>query len=93
MKCVEICAGIGGMSLGLQQAGFEHVLLVEKDAACVETLTRNKFKHVLHAPVESVNFTKYKGVYLVAGGTPCQPFSISGKQLGKDRSAGSCSRK
>ena len=83
MKCIEICAGMGGMSLGLQ-AEFQHVLMVERDAECVDTLTRNGFKNVLHAPVESVDFHKYSGVDLVTGGVPCQAFSLAGRNLGKD---------
>ena len=41
MTCLELCSGCGGMSLGLQDAGFEHLLLVEQDNHCVETLKAN----------------------------------------------------
>ena len=85
--CIEICAGAGGMALGIQQLGFEHVLLVEKDERCIETLKSNGFQHVLHESVERVAFRPYKGrVDLVCGGCPCVSFSVGGKNAGADDS-------
>ena len=77
--CIELCAGMGGMSLGLHKAGFDHLLLVERDARCVETLRANGWDGVQHADLAEVDFTPHAGrVDLVAGGVPCQPFSIGG---------------
>ena len=86
MRCVEIWAGMGGMAVGLHDAGFEHSLLVECDAACVDTLRRNGFAPdaTLCARVEEVDFRPFRGVDLVAGGVPCQPFSAGGNHLGCD---------
>ena len=72
------------MSLGLKKAGYRHILMVEKDAACVCTLENNGFENVLHADVREVNFYPANGVDLVAGGVPCQPFSNAGNRLGRD---------
>ena len=82
MRCVELFAGMGAMSLGLSRAGFEHDLLVESDAACVATLAQNGFAPVAHTSVQDVDFARYTGTDVVAGGVPCQPFSGAGKQLG-----------
>ena len=85
--CVELFAGCGGMTLGLQQAGFEHLLLIESDARCVETLKRNGFGNVVHDRVENVEYGKLRGkVGLVAGGVPCQAFSVGGLNKGRDDS-------
>lgn len=79
MTCVELCSGCGGMSLGLHRAGLEHLLLVERDRNCVETLRANGWKNVEAADVTTVDFTPYRGkVDVVAGGVPCQPFSVGG---------------
>ena len=66
------------MAMGLEQAGFEHVLLVEMNAMCVQSLRRNGFKHVKHSNAKFVDYTQYLGADLVAGGPPCQPFSVAG---------------
>lgn len=83
MTSVEICAGAGGQSLGLERAGFEHEALVEIDDACCATLRTNRPQwNVLHGDVTRFDGKPYEGVELLAGGVPCPPFSVAGKQLG-----------
>ncbi|MEZ4807447.1 MAG: DNA cytosine methyltransferase [Flavobacteriales bacterium] len=83
MTSVEICAGAGGQSLGLERAGFEHDALVEIDDACCATLRTNRPQwNVLHGDVTRFDGRPYPGVDLLAGGVPCPPFSVAGKQLG-----------
>jgi DNA (cytosine-5)-methyltransferase 1 len=83
MTSVEICAGAGGQSLGLERAGFEHEALVEIDDACCATLRVNRPQwNVLHGDVTKFDGRPYRGVELLAGGVPCPPFSVAGKQLG-----------
>jgi DNA (cytosine-5)-methyltransferase 1 len=85
LTCLEICAGAGGQSLGLEQAGFAHSVAVEYDADACETLRLNRPKwNVVEKDVHSFDGTPFKGVDLLAGGVPCPPFSIAGKQLGAD---------
>ena len=83
---LEICAGGGGQALGLEQAGFRHEALVEIDHHCCSTLRSNRpkwqvFEMDLHNFVEQ-HASKFVGVDLLAGGLPCPPFSVAGKQLG-----------
>lgn len=85
LSCIEICAGAGGQSLGLDQAGFAHELAVEIEPEPCETLRINRPHWKIHeGDVRGVNGSDYRGIDLLAGGVPCPPFSIAGKQLGED---------
>ncbi|MGB3676261.1 MAG: DNA cytosine methyltransferase [Candidatus Nanopelagicales bacterium] len=85
LSCLEICAGAGGQSYGLEQAGFGHKLAVEIDPDACQTLQLNRPRWAVHAgDVREIDGTAYRGIDLLAGGVPCPPFSIAGKQLGAD---------
>jgi len=85
MNSIEICAGAGGQALGLEQAGFGHVDLVEYEPAACATLRLNRPQwRVVEGDVRLYTATHMKGIELVAGGVPCPPFSHAGKQLGAD---------
>lgn len=85
MKSVEICAGAGGQALGLERAGFEHCVLVEIEEPACNTLRYNRpHWNVIHGDVNHFSGVPYKGVDLLAGGVPCPPFSVAGKQLGRN---------
>jgi DNA (cytosine-5)-methyltransferase 1 len=83
---IEICAGAGGQALGLEKAGFEHVALVEYEKDYCDCLRRNRPNwNVQCMDVRTFDGRPYKGtVDLLAGGVPCPPFSVAGKQLGAD---------
>jgi DNA (cytosine-5)-methyltransferase 1 len=85
-RVAEICAGAGGQSLGLELAGFEHELSVELDADACATLRHNRpHWKVAQGDVASPgvwNPAEYAGVDLLAGGVPCPPFTVAGRQLG-----------
>ncbi|MET0401923.1 MAG: DNA cytosine methyltransferase [Cystobacter sp.] len=82
---VEICAGAGGQAIGLEQAGFEHAAAVELDRDACATLRLNRpgWK-VFEQDLRTFSESMFRGVDLLAGGVPCPPFSIAGKQLGAD---------
>lgn len=95
LTAVEICAGAGGQSLGLHLAGFRHTLAVEIDHIAAETLERNLSRLAAHSDFPKPEIVvgdvadeslwiaaEHTGVSLLAGGVPCPPFSIAGKQLG-----------
>lgn len=85
LTVLEICAGAGGQSRGLERAGFRHVGAVEIDAQACATLRRNRPDwHVIEGDVREVDGAGFQGVTLLAGGVPCPPFSIAGKQRGSD---------
>jgi DNA (cytosine-5)-methyltransferase 1 len=81
---LEICAGAGGQALGLEQAGFDHVSLVEIDAIACATLRKNRSEwQVIEGNLRDFSAKALSGIDLVAGGVPCPPFSRAGKQLGQ----------
>lgn len=85
LTCVEICAGAGGQALGLAMAGFVHVALVEYEADYCKVLKENRPEwNVICADVHEFDGHPYQGVDLLAGGVPCPPFSVAGKQLGQN---------
>ena len=84
LTSIEICAGAGGQALGLAMAGFAHVALVEYEKEYCDTLKLNRPEwNVIHGDVKDFSGIPYKGsIDLLAGGVPCPPFSVAGKQLG-----------
>ncbi|MEV7718839.1 DNA (cytosine-5-)-methyltransferase [Streptomyces sp. NPDC088184] len=97
LEVVEICAGAGGQSLGLERAGFRHRLAVELDGQAADTLRRNLVEFLGYSEEEAEASVRIgdvadpavwnpaleaEQVDLLAGGVPCPPFSIAGRQLG-----------
>ena len=89
MKAVELFAGAGGLAMGTAEAGFSHEAILEWNKWACSTIRTNQSLKV--SPVVSWP-SPYEGdvrqfdystirtkVDLVAGGPPCQPFSIGGK--------------
>ncbi|MGA7328635.1 MAG: MT-A70 family methyltransferase [Rhodomicrobium sp.] len=84
LTVLELCAGAGGQSLGLEQAGFEHAALVEIDADACRTLRQNRPDwNVIQGDITTFDAKLYRGADLLAGGLPCPPFSVAGQQLGE----------
>jgi DNA (cytosine-5)-methyltransferase 1 len=86
LTVVEICAGAGGQALGLEQAGFHHAAAIELDADACATLRANRGDDwkIVEDDVANIDGHAYAGADLLAGGVPCPPFSVAGRQLGRD---------
>jgi DNA (cytosine-5)-methyltransferase 1 len=83
LTSLEVCAGAGGQALGLEQAGFELLAAVELDSDACGTLRANRpHWNVIEGDLRDFSGRPFEGVDLLAGGVPCPPFSIAGKQLG-----------
>lgn len=92
-RSIELFAGAGGLALGLEQAGFEHIGLVELNRAAADTLMANRkewkvlcedVKLVADRDLETEFNIKKGELDLLSGGAPCQSFSYAGKRLGLD---------
>lgn len=85
LTAVELCAGGGGQALGLEMAGFHHLAAVEYEPHFCTTLRKNRpHWNVVQQDIRHFRWEDYTKVDLLAGGVPCPPFSIAGKQLGSD---------
>src|SRR5699024_2938605 len=85
LTSLEICAGAGEQALGLEQAGFHHLGLVEIDHDAVQTMRYNRPDwNVIEADLLTWQPEPEMIMPdLLAGGVPCPPFSMAGKQLGE----------
>lgn len=92
MNALELFAGAGGLAMGVSRAGFNHSAIVEWDKAACDSMRENKRlgrKHlsdwpILEADVCGLNFSDFgQDIDLLAGGVPCQPWSLGGKHAGQ----------
>jgi DNA (cytosine-5)-methyltransferase 1 len=87
LTTLSLFTGGGGLDLGFERAGFGHSASFEILDICGETLRINRPNWSVRAGAQSgdvcnVPFAPFRGVDVVHGGPPCQPFSIAGKQAG-----------
>lgn len=87
---LELFAGAGGLALGMEKAGFHHIMLNEIDHYACETLRKNRPNwNVIENDIHEIDFKPLKGkVDLLTGGFPCQAFSFAGKRLGFEETRG-----
>lgn len=87
---IELFAGAGGLSLGLEKAGFVHVALNEIMPDACNTLCANRPQwNILEGDIAQISFESYRGkVDMVSGGFPCQAFSYAGKKHGFEDTRG-----
>jgi len=97
MKSIELFAGAGGLALGLEKAGFEHIGLVEFDKDAADTLKTNRpewnvicddIANIASQDLEELFKIKKGELDLLSGGAPCQSFSYAGKRLGLEDTRG-----
>lgn len=83
MRSIELFSGAGGLALGLERAGFDTVALFERDSSACAALRHNRPEwNILETDVREASYRQFGPVDLVAGGPPCQPFSMGGKAKG-----------
>lgn len=87
MKIIDLFCGIGGLSLGFEQAGFEVVSAVDMWADAVKTYNHNRKEKVAEViSVEDYNVNRLPSIISeeqitgIIGGPPCQGFSTVGKR-------------
>lgn len=87
---IELFAGGGGLALGMEQAGFHHIMLNEINHWACETLRVNRPNwNIVEKDLHEVSFVEYAGkVDFLSGGFPCQAFSYAGKQGGFEDTRG-----
>ena len=87
---IELFAGGGGLALGMEKAGFKHILLNEFDKSACDTLRKNRPNwNVVEGDIHKVSFKDYEGkVDFLSGGFPCQAFSYAGKKAGFEDARG-----
>lgn len=85
MKSLEIFSGLGGLAKGLEYAGFEHECLVELNKHACNSLRKNFDKDIVfEGDIRNYSASHLHDIDLVAGGPPCQPFSLGGKARGNN---------
>ena len=82
LTSIDLFCGAGGLSLGLERAGFRPVLGLDLNRdACATYRRAFQETEVLQESITGIDFREWRGVDLIAGGPPCQPFSNGGKRL------------
>lgn len=80
MKSLEIFSGSGGLAKGLELAGFSHAAFVEFNKHACASLRKNfDAEKVFFGDIRDFDLDSVQDVDVVAGGPPCQPFSLGGK--------------
>lgn len=84
MKHLDLFSGIGGFALAARWNGIETVAFCEVDEFCRKVLRKHWPTTPIHGDVMELDGTEYRGVDLITGGYPCQPFSLAGNRRGTE---------
>ncbi len=83
MKSLDLFSGAGGMTLGFENAGIESIGAIEVDRFAAETFRYNfpripMYNRDIYSFTEDEIIENFSGVDVIAGGPPCQGFSVAG---------------
>lgn len=85
MKLLSLFSGAGGLDLGFESAGFEHVLALDSDPSSCATLRKNRPTwEVVQQDARLFNPKESPSVDCLIAGFPCQGFSLGGKRDPED---------
>ena len=82
MKVAGFFAGVGGIELGFEQAGFDIVWSNEIDEKAGVTFEANHKAHIVIEDINNIDSKSVPNVDVIVGGFPCQAFSIAGYRKG-----------
>lgn len=82
MKCASFFAGVGGIDIGFEQAGFEIIYANEIDKNAVETFKANHNSFIDHRSITDVKSDEIPDFDIMLAGFPCQAFSVAGYKKG-----------
>ena len=77
MRVVSLFSGAGGLDLGLIKAGHDIIWANDNDIDCVETYRKNIGDRIVHGDIENINVEDIPYADVIAGGFPCQGFSMA----------------
>jgi DNA (cytosine-5)-methyltransferase 1 len=82
LKLAGLFAGVGGIELGFQNAGFKPVFANEIDSRASETYVLNHKHKMLTKDINELNSSEMPAINVLTGGFPCQAFSVAGYRKG-----------
>lgn len=84
MNALSLFSGIGGLDIAAEWAGFKTVAFCERDEFCQKVLRKHWPDVRIFDDVRTIDTSELPAIELVHGGYPCQPFSVAGRQKGKN---------
>jgi len=89
VKTIDLFAGIGGIRLAFEKAGFHTVFANDFEPKCADTYDLNfKAPKLTVKDIKKIKSKDLPNFDLLLGGFPCQPFSVAGKRKGMDDERG-----
>lgn len=81
---LDLFSGIGGFAIAAERCGWETVAFCEREKFCQRVLQKHWPSVPIIDDIHDLDGREYRGVSLLTGGFPCQPWSQAGKRLGSD---------
>lgn len=81
---LDLFSGIGGFALAAQCAGFRTLAFVERNEFCVQRLGQIWPSIPIFSDIRHFGGRPFRGIDILTGGFPCQPFSNAGEQRGAE---------